>query len=344
MKDAIALLFNDIHIDKDNIDEFEKNWNEALDICQKRGIYDIVVGGDMFVSRSSQTLPVLLSVQKALLKGTELGINITLAEGNHDLVNPESIEGYNHLYSQIDGVEVIDSHKIMYWEGCDFALVVMSYFPEKGSFIERLAKAYCEVFSQFLDFNEKNIILYIHEGVHGALGDFEIEDEVPQDVFKWFRAVLCGHYHNRAKIKGTRIEYIGSSRQHNFGEDEEKGYTVLYSDGSYEFVKNQVNIRYETIELDDSNVSEFKLNPKPGYRYKVKIKCSASTAESIDRQSFFDMGFVKVEIITNEPMSMESMQSEIQEKYDRQGIKQEYQCYCDDNLIDSTLGIKYLEE
>lgn len=45
------------------------------------------------------------------------------------------------------------------------------------------------------------------------------------------------------KIKGTVIEYIGSSRQHNFGEDEDKGYTLLYSDGSYEFIKNHVNIR-----------------------------------------------------------------------------------------------------
>ena len=33
-----ALLLNDIHVSKDNIPEFQKNWDEALYICDQYGI------------------------------------------------------------------------------------------------------------------------------------------------------------------------------------------------------------------------------------------------------------------------------------------------------------------
>ena len=36
-----ALLLNDIHVSKDNIPEFQKNWDEALYICDQYGIEDM---------------------------------------------------------------------------------------------------------------------------------------------------------------------------------------------------------------------------------------------------------------------------------------------------------------
>ena len=98
MKEALALLINDIHISKDNIDEFNKNWNEAVKICQMEGISEIIVGGDMFTERSSQTLAVLLAVKHALDYAVHRGIRVTIAEGNHDIVDKEAFEGYNHLW------------------------------------------------------------------------------------------------------------------------------------------------------------------------------------------------------------------------------------------------------
>ena len=51
-----ALLINDIHVSKDNIPEFQKNWDEALAICNEQEIPEIIVGGDLWQSRSAQTL------------------------------------------------------------------------------------------------------------------------------------------------------------------------------------------------------------------------------------------------------------------------------------------------
>lgn len=344
MKDAIALLINDIHVNKDNISDFNQNWDEMLTICKRENIADIVVGGDMFTSRASQTLATLLAVKHALDKAVAQGIYVTIAEGNHDQIDQESFEGYNHLWVGQKGIEVIDVYKVLMWEDCDFVLLVMSYFPEDGSFLERMWHAIQDTLQQYPNISKSDIVLYIHQGVHGALGEFEISSELPQEPLLGFKAVLCGHYHNRVKIKNTNIEYIGSSRQGNFGEDEEKGYTILYSDGSHEFVKNEVNTRYKTIELNADRADNFQLDKDERYKYKVKVKCNEKQAKLFDKQKLLDLGFHKVEVVTENIVSKESAASGIQEKYDKQGIKKEYQNYCNENSIDSRLGIKYLED
>jgi len=343
MKEAIALFINDIHVNKDNIAEFNQNWKEMLSVCKRENIADIVIGGDVFTSRASQTLATLLTVKAALTEAVRQGIYITIGEGNHDKTDQEAIEGYNHLWVGLKGIDVVDTHKALYWEGCDFCLLLMSYFPENGSFLEKLDIAVADTLSQYPQFKQNDIILYIHEGVHGALGDFEIDGELPQEPLLGFKAVVCGHYHNRVKIKKTNIEYIGSSRQANFGEDEEKGYTILYADGSYGFVKNEVNMRYQTIELDAKNVDKYTLDIDDRYRYKVKVRCNERQAKLFDKQKLMDLGFHKVEVVAETDLPKESAAADIQEKYDKQGIKKEYQNYCNENSIDSKLGMKYLE-
>ena len=343
MKEAIALFINDIHVNKDNIAEFNQNWKEMLSVCKRENIADIVIGGDVFTSRASQTLATLLAVKAALTEAVRQGIYITIGEGNHDKTDQEAIEGYNHLWVGLKGIDVVDTHKTLYWEGCDFCLLLMSYFPENGSFLEKLDIAVADTLSQYPQFKKNDIILYIHEGVHGALGDFEIDGELPQEPLLGFKAVVCGHYHNRVKIKKTNIEYIGSSRQANFGEDEEKGYTILYADGSYGFVKNEVNMRYQTIELDAKNVDKYTLDIDDRYRYKVKVRCNERQAKLFDKQKLMDLGFHKVEVVAETDLPKESAAADIQEKYDKQGIKKEYQNYCNENSIDSKLGMKYLE-
>ena len=56
------LLMNDMHVSKNDIAEFDRNWDEALALCRERSIRDIALGGDLFQSRSAQTLDVLLAV------------------------------------------------------------------------------------------------------------------------------------------------------------------------------------------------------------------------------------------------------------------------------------------
>lgn len=343
-KIPVALLLNDIHVSKDNISEFQANWDEALQICEKYEITDIVIGGDLWQSRSGQTLNTLMAVRQAIIKATSSGKVITIAEGNHCKVDQESLMGYSHLFSEYPNVEVVDIYSAIEISD-NIILYIMSYFPENGSFEEKLADIEANDFDKSC-YN----ILYIHEGINGALSTSN-DKELSPNIFKKWDSVLVGHYHNRCKIKNSNIEYIGSSRQHNFGEDEEKGYTIVYNDGSIEFIKNQVNTRYKVLDLTLKQVNANLLNQldeiKADGRYKVKarVNCTSAEANSVNKQELLQAGATKVEIVAIETEITAIANHALDKKYDKHGIKQEYTNYCIEKGISNVeMGLEYLDK
>ena len=340
------LLLNDIHISKDNIPAFKANWQEAIDICRKMDIKEIAIGGDLFFSRAAQTLDVLLAVHDALLTAAEHGIHVTIAEGNHDKVNQENERGYCHVFDQHSNVLVCDEYvSLPLGDDCRFVLHMMGYFPEDGSFCTRLDRLKEEA----LDPKRLNF-LYIHEGINGALAQPN-DKELPAKIFEEFDKVFVGHYHNRTIIDKTRIEYIGSSRQHNFGEDEEKGYTVIYTDGSHEFIKNQANTRYRVIDVAAERaglhlMDELREIDADG-RYKVKVRVHAPQAamKSVDKAALLDAGATKVELIADDEEMLEVAASSLFEKFDSHRIRETYEEFCREKQIDDVaIGLEYLSK
>ena len=340
------LLLNDIHISKDNIPAFKANWQEAIDICRKMDVKEIAIGGDLFFSRAAQTLDVLLAVHDALLTAAEHGIHVTIAEGNHDKVNQENERGYCHVFDQHSNVLVCDEYvSLPLGDDCRFVLHMMGYFPEDGSFCTRLDRLKEEA----LDPKRLNF-LYIHEGINGALAQPN-DKELPAKIFDDFDKVFVGHYHNRTIIDKTRIEYIGSSRQHNFGEDEEKGYTVIYTDGSHEFIKNKVNTRYRVIDVSAERaglhlMDELREIDADG-RYKVKVRVHAPQAamKSVDKAALLDAGATKVELIADDEEMLEVAASSLFEKFDSHRIRETYEEFCREKQIDDVaIGLEYLSK
>ena len=340
------LLLNDIHISKDNIPAFKANWQEAIDICRKMDVKEIAIGGDLFFSRAAQTLDVLLAVHDALLTAAEHGIHVTIAEGNHDKVNQENKRGYCHVFDQHSNVLVCDEYvSLPLGDDCRFVLHMMGYFAEDGSFCTRLDRLKEEA----LDPKRLNF-LYIHEGINGALAQPN-DKELPAKIFEDFDKVFVGHYHNRTIIDKTRIEYIGSSRQHNFGEDEEKGYTVIYTDGSHEFIKNKVNNRYRVIDVSAERaglhlMDELREIDSDG-RYKVKVRVHAPQAamKSVDKAALLDAGATKVELIADDEEMLEVAASSLFEKFDSHRIRETYEEFCREKQIDDVaIGLEYLSK
>lgn len=340
------LLLNDIHISKDNIPAFKANWQEAIDICRKMDVKEIAIGGDLFFSRAAQTLDVLLAVHDALLTAAEHGIHVTIAEGNHDKVNQENERGYCHVFDQHSNVLVCDEYvSLPLGDDCRFVLHMMGYFPEDGSFCTRLDRLKEEA----LDPKRLNF-LYIHEGINGALAQPN-DKELPAKIFEDFDKVFVGHYHNRTIIDKTRIEYIGSSRQHNFGEDEEKGYTVIYTDGSHEFIKNQANTRYRVIDVSAERaglhlMDELREIDADG-RYKVKVRVHAPQAamKSVDKAALLEAGATKVELIADDEEMLEVAASSLFEKFDSHRIRETYEEFCREKQIDDVaIGLEYLSK
>lgn len=337
------LLLNDIHVSKDNIPEFAANWREALDICRKMDILDIALGGDLFLSRAAQTLDVLLAVHDALLLAAEYGMHVTMINGNHDKVNQESPRGYCHVFDQHDNVLVADDYIALPCpDGQRFILHMVAYFPESGSFPEKLERVRLDP--------ERLNYLYIHEGINGALSQ-PSDNELPVHLFEAFDKVLVGHYHNRCIIPRTRIEYIGSSRQHNFGEDEEKGYTVIFTDGTHEFIKNKVNTRYKVLDVSAERtglhlMDELREIDADG-RYKVKVRVHAPQAamKSVDKAALLEAGATKVELIADDEELLEASSSSLFEKFDSRRIRETYEEFCREKQIeDVAVGLEYLSK
>lgn len=338
-KEPYALLLNDLHVDKNTVGEFSLNWGEALGICNDRSIRRIIVGGDLWTNRAAQTLPVLLTVYRALSSAVNIeGFKVILAEGNHDLVDQEDTDGYSHLFGLHSSIIIVDDFDI-YAISDELLLVVMSYFPENGSFLKRLDEVRERV-------DPAKTILYIHEGISGAISTSS-DKELPASAFKGFRKVLVGHYHDRAQV-GDNIFYIGASRQHNFGEDEEKGYTILYTDGSMEFVKNQVNTRYRTLtctpEQLDRTMEKVRELTEEDVKVRLQIECQSEESSNIDRKALLEMGVSKVEVKAHDT-AVESVSQAIEIRYDKDGIKKEYRDFCEKKEItDIEIGMIYLDK
>lgn len=334
------LLINDIHLSKDNIPDFQKNWDEALQVCKDNDIQIIVVGGDLWQSRAGQTLNVLMTAREAILKADAMDIAVVLESGNHDKVDPESTLSYNHIFSEYPNVDVVDSYA-GYDVSDQVVLWLISYFPENGSFTDKLNEVAGKLPS------DKTNILYCHEGINGALSTVN-DKELPPNIFKPFDKVLVGHYHNRASLMNGKIEYIGSSRQHNFGEDEEKGYTILYSDGSTKFIKNNSNTRFATVEITSENlgIAQELLAEATGEnkRVRLKISCTSEEAATIDKNSLLELGASKVEIDAETTTSYARIQ-DLNAKYSKDNLKSEYTRFCIQKEIDNVeMGLQYLDK
>lgn len=341
-KKPCVLLLNDIHISKDNIPDFNLNWQEALSVCKRMDIMTMVLGGDLFLSRAAQTLDVMLAVHDALLSAASMNIDVMLANGNHDKVNQEAIRGYNHIFDQHDNVLVIDECYTLVNPDWSFLLHVIPYFPEDGSFVEKLNEVLANEFNA-----DKLNHLYIHEGINGALSR-PVEKELPANLFNDFDRAFVGHYHDRCKV-APNIEYIGAARQHNFGENTEKGYTVLYNDGTTEFIQNRVNQRYMVLDVRDDKVDIHltdqlaELKEDGRYKVKVRVHSSVAGAASIDKNKLLEAGANKVEVVTEEVQAIEAAGAGLFEKFDGGKIRDNYRQFCTEKGISEELGLSYLQ-
>lgn len=342
MKKPFALLLNDIHADKDGLEEFKKNWYEAVDVAVENDIPRLIIGGDLLESRASISLSVIKTIHYCLIDAVRKVGEVWIFRGNHDLVNQEDVYSYCTIFGEINGVHELDT-----WQAVEVArnkvmLYLCGYYPEDGS-----ASALIEDMGKKIDASNPDIqnILYCHWGINGAISNPK-SAELPIKLFRKFDKVLVGHYHDRCQIKNSNIEYIGASRQANYGEDEEKGYTILFDDGSTEFIKNEVNIRYKTVTATLENVNEVVAGIKEldDPMYRVKVKVLVPKDKELDKTPLEQAGVARIEIVNEDLIVQETTSQNLEVKFDKNGIKSEYVKHCETENIDPQLGLQYLDK
>lgn len=258
-----VLIFSDLHAKLENLETVGNIFNEIKETCRRLKIRDVIFAGDMFHERAAQSLEVLNFIRFSLKDLKKNEINIYTIHGNHDQKDQNSKVSYLLLYNNLVkhfptfGQAKIRSNNFQF----------LSFFKDNDLYRKYLSELKRTIKPQ--------TILITHKDFNGAKNNdgTVVENGIGLKEVKEYKEVLVGHYHNRNKL-GSNLYYFGAAFQHNFGEDEEKGFLIINEDGSYNtlnsnfprYIKRKLLLE-ETTKEDCRKISEeFK-----GSKDKIRV-------------------------------------------------------------------------
>ncbi len=215
----IAVISGDIHYNLQNLEVADKATRMAINKANGLNI-PFIANGDVTdnkaILRAECVNAMIETLKTAKIKPF---INI----GNHDKIHNKD-----------------SRHALEFLRPYATVISVPTYFTELGAYIIPYHDSVDEL-RQFLLSILPQQILIMHQGLNGSNMGHYVQDSSalnPEDLAE-FRTILS-HYHARQDIEcgDNMASYIGSPFTTSFGEanDLEKGYQILYNDGSLEFV------------------------------------------------------------------------------------------------------------
>lgn len=282
MKQPLAIISTDWHIKADNKESILSIAEQEVQLAQNCGVNTIMWLGDMFDSRTSQSQELLTFMDSILNMYYLAGLTVHCIPGNHDKTDYGDDKSFLtvfkyhpnfHLHEELD-MFVLGQYK--FW--------LMPFYRQD---------VYLEKFEMCTPLGQ--CVLFSHTAIQGSINNdgSKVDSSIKASLFKGFEKVFLGHYHNRQQ-PAKNIFHLPSVQQNNFGEDEDKGFTVLYDDLSFELVKSVfkpykeivVDARTitseELVELSKSSVDEVNL--------RLTFTGDKQAMKRIDRKKFTAAG------------------------------------------------------
>ncbi len=219
----VAVIISDIHFNINTLEVADTALFKAISHAN-RLVTPLLVSGDLHDTKANMRGECVLALINAFSLCKQAPY---ILRGNHDSINEKSkehslefLKPYAHIIKDyettcLDGVNRV--HFIAYQHDIN-------------------------AFHNYIEQVPQGATVFMHQGVIGSLAGHYIQDKsaIPKE---WLagRRVISGHYHNRQDIElpeGGLLSYVGNPYTLGFGEanDPEKGYQILYEDGSLEFV------------------------------------------------------------------------------------------------------------
>lgn len=249
-KIPIGILSSDWHLEETNLPEKRNLIQQKIKLAKQLGIKNCFVLGDIFTERKAQPLINLgYGGFKTIIEDfLEEGLKLYAIAGNHDKVNYKSENSYLDIfdkdlsiYRKVDSLS-LDAYNMEIW--------FLPYFDEKETALSYI--------NQLNPKKDKINILLTHLSIDGVPNNDKnvVRNDILPGLFTKFTQVFVGHYHNRGDV-GKNIHYIGSLNPGNFAEDGYKGFTILYSDGSFEYKSANFKLyKKVVIDLTKQQISE----------------------------------------------------------------------------------------
>ena len=333
-KQPLFLLVNDIHLTKDNCDLVYNIFEQVISFCRKNKVNNVVIGGDMFTNRSGQPLSVLLACLRCFNLLSVNDIELFIIPGNHDKTDANADESYLDVFRNCDGVTIIRREKIITLNNCD-----IYFIPYYGREVwlerfEKLMKRRAAI-EDYAAKRKRILITHVAiDGVRNNDGSI-VSGEIDGDKFDWFDEVFVGHYHNASDI-GKNIHYTGSAYQKDYGEDIDKGFTIVYNDATWEKINSDFP-RYikEVVQADDVQGLRNVLEKYEGVEDNVRIVIRGSKVdcEKINVNDIRLKYGVDVKVQTDEELEAMEVSQNDTIQFDKVSIKKDFIRFCADNGI-----------
>jgi DNA repair protein SbcD/Mre11 len=195
-----------------------------------------------------------------------------------------------------------------------------------------------------------NTILFSHIAVNGSTNNdgTKVESSIVPSILKGFKKVFLGHYHQTQEVT-KNIIHLPSIQQNNFGEDTNKGYTILYDDLSYEIVRSDFKV-FRKVIIDADKITKEELNEaiqtyqKQSETENIRFvfEGSEDKLKSINKERFYQVG-IDVQMKNRDIEIVEDFDTVEITQYDSENIVEEFEEFCETNSYNLKEGLSYLK-
>jgi len=346
-KKPITILSTDWHLKESNIEQIKGLITQKCELAKSLDIDTVFCLGDIFDSRAGQKVSILVAFSEILEIFSNYQIKLWAIPGNHDK------QGYLGFESFVDPFKYHPNFKYINRAGGvpigNIMFQLLPYFKET-MWLERFRELE-EYVGEFGtdDFPGKKHVLLSHIALNGSTNNdgTKVNCNISVSDFKNWDLVLLGHYHDQQQV-GVNVFHIPSIQQNNFGENDQKGFTVVYDDCSFELHKSSFK-EYKKVVIDFDNTTKKQLETILKDQQcvdkfvRLEFVGSSDRLKALNKEELQSLGFnitVKVKEIED---TIEFAEEEIKE-HTKESIVEEFKQFCTEKSKDYEIGIIHLNK
>ena len=258
------LLFSDLHIhphkrSNERLEDCLKALDWVFEIAEKRGITNILFGGDLFHDRQKIEVYTYQRTFETLQKRLkDKNFQLYLLLGNHDLwFNDKTTVSSTTPLSALPGVRIISQPERLNIEGSNWDFIPFTLNPilaleelKKQPGKPEYALGHLAIDGAILHGTQYSDVTIEHDGDMVSVG---------VSLFEHYKHTFLGHYHAEQHVN-EKVEYIGSPLQLSFGEAFQKKHIIALDTktGKKTYIDNEFSPKH--LSVSDKDIGKYNLN------------------------------------------------------------------------------------
>ena len=337
MKEPLAIIFNDAHLKTGNEQDVINSVKHMLKYARAEKIDKLIFAGDLFDSRSFQRQSVLQAFDEILDLVNKVGCTLYIFPGNHDKTVYASYDSFLDVYRHYPNVVFNKEISVIDLDGVSITL--LPFFSD-DMLIPMLQEA------------KPTDVLISHFEMAGSthLGKISVKSSINKKLLSKFKKTYLGHYHNHHEITKD-IVHLPSLRQSNFGEDDKKGFAVLYKDLSYELIKGSFK-SFKKISIDINTIEAkgieqlIRTYENSSDTIRFEFVGDESKLKALDKSQFNGTGIdvkVKYDVKYDYKDDLPT-QLIVVKHYGEDQVRDAFETFCDNKGYEHQQGVVLLDE